>query len=248
MIPSQAGPVLMNSRVTYLGSVAIRLVLILTLIGLWILTHPEPSYACTCVPPDPPKEALAKSAVVFMGTAVSVREFERDDGLLRSTDPTTVEFNVRTVWKGTVSQPMFLTTRRWSESCGYPFVEGVTYVVYSRDGLTVSLCSRTRPFSEATDDLIELGQGQVPTSDTTTPKPEVSERQPVEPPTSTPVPSENQLPESPTSTAGMPEDQPAESPASGGCGRSTDTSDPSVVGLMAGIAWIALRRRSAGPP
>ena len=238
----------MNSRVTYFGSAAIRLAVLLPLIGFWILMHPEPSYACSCVPPDPPREALANSDVVFMGTVVSLREFERDDGLVSSADPTTVEFSVGTVWKGTVSQPMYLTTRRWSESCGYPFVEGVTYVVYSRDGLTVSLCSRTRPFSEATDDLIELGQGQVPTSDAITPKPGISERQPVEPPTTTPVPSENQLPVSPTSAADLPEDQPVESPASGGCGRSTDTSDLSVVGLVAGIAWIALRRRSAGPP
>ena len=238
----------MDSRVTYLGSMAIRLALIVPLIGLWIIMHPEPSYACSCVPPDPPKEALANSDVVFMGTVVSVREFERDDGLLSSTDPTTVEFSVRTVWKGTVSQPMFLTTRRWSESCGYPFLEGVTYVVYSRDGLTVSLCSRTRPFSEATDDLIELGQGQVPTSNATTPKPDSSERQPVEPATPTPVPFEDQLPASPTSIANSTAVQPVESSTSGGCGRSTHASDLSLVGLMAGIAWIALRRRPTGPP
>lgn len=248
MNPLRAGPVLMNSRASSLASVAIRLALILPLIGLWVLMHPEPSYACSCVPDAPPREALANSAVVFKGTVVSVREYERDDDLLSSTDPTTVEFDIQTVWKGTVSQPMFLTTRRWSESCGYPFVEGVTYVVYSRDGSTVSLCSRTRPLSEATDDLAELGPGQIPESDAATPKPETSERQRVEPATLTPVPSEDQLPVSPTSPANLPEEQPVEPPASSGCGRFTHTSDLSVVGLMAGIAWITLRRRSAGPP
>ena len=239
---------MMNLRVAYLGSVAIRLALILPLIGLWILMHPEPSYACTCVPSDPPREALANSAMVFMGTVVSVPVFEDDDGFSVGTDTVRIEFDVQTVWKGTVSQPMVLTTRRWSESCGYPFGEGATYVVYSRDGSTVSLCSRTRPFSEATEDLIELGPGQVPISDATTPKPEVSERQPVEPPTTLPFTSENLSPVAPTSTENSTEDQPVESPASGGCGRSAQTSDLSVVGLMAGIAWIALRRRSARPP
>lgn len=209
--------------------------------------HPEPGYACSCVPPDPPREALANSAMVFMGTAVSVPAFEDDDGFAVGTDTVRIEFDVQTVWKGTVSQPMVLTTRRWSESCGYPFVEGVTYVVYSRDGSTVSLCSRTRPFSEATEDLIELGPGQVPISGATASKPEVSERQPVEPAAPTPVPSENKLFVSPTATAISTEDQPVESPASGGCGRSTQTSDLSVVGLMTGIAWIALRRRSSDP-
>ena len=238
----------MKSRASCLASVAIRAALILPLIGLWILIHPEPSYACSCVEDGAPINELERSSAVFMGVAVSVRELERDDGLLSSTDPTTVEFDVQTVWKGAVSQPMVLTTRRWSESCGYPFVEGVTYVVYSRDGSTVSLCSRTRPFSEATEDLIELGPGQVPTSDTTTPKPETSERQLLVPPTVTPVPSENLSSESPTSPANLPEDQPVEPPASGGCGRSTLTSDLSVVGLMAGIALFVLRRRSTGPP
>ena len=238
---------MINSKASKFGSVAIRLALILPLIGLWFLMHPEPSYACSCVPDAPPREALANSAVVFKGIAVSVREYERDDGLLSSTDPTTVEFDVQTVWKGTISQPMVLTTRRGSESCGYPFVEGVTYVVYSRNGSTVSLCSRTRPVSEATVDLVELGPGQVPAADARTSKPDASDRQPVEPATPTPVPSKDQLSVSPTATASSTEDQPDESPASGGCGRSTQTSDLSAVGLMTGIAWIALRRRSAGP-
>ena len=238
----------MNSRVTYLGSVAIRLALPLLLIGLWILHAPRAELRMLVRSSRSTKGGTGESDVVFMGTVVSVREYERDDGLLSSTDPTTVEFSVRTVWKGTVSQPMFLTTRRWSESCGYPFLEGVTYVVYSRDGLTVSLCSRTRPFSEATDDLIELGPGQVPMSDATTPNPGISERRPGEPPTITPVPSENRLPEFSTSTASSTEDQPFESSASGGCGRSTHTSELPVVGMVAGIAWIALRRRPTGPP
>ena len=239
---------MMNSRVSQFGSGAIRLALILPLIGLWILMHPEPSYACSCVPPDSPREALANSAMVFMGTVVSVPVFEDDDGFSVGTDTVRIEFDVHTVWKGTVTRPMFLTTRRWSESCGYPFVEGVTYVVYSRDGSTVSLCSRTRPLSEATEDLIELGPGKVPASNATTPKPDISERQPVEPAAPTPVPSEKKLPVSPTATANATEDQPVESPASGGCGRSAHTSDLSVVGLMAGIALIVLRRRSSGPP
>ena len=239
---------MINSKVSNFGSVAIRLALILPLIGFWLLMHPEPSYACSCVPPDPPREALANSSVVFMGTAVSVPAFEDDDGFSEGTDTVRIEFDVQTVWKGTVSQPMFLTTRRWSESCGYPFVEGVTYVVYSRDGLTVSLCSRTGPFSEATEDLIELGQGSVPIYDETNPIPDVSERRPVEPPTTTPVPSKNQLPASPTSTANSTEDRPVDSTTNGGCGRSTHVSDLSVVGLMAGIVWIALRKRPAAPP
>lgn len=56
------------------------------------------------------------------------------------------------------------------------------------------------------------------------------------------------LPESLTSPAGLIEDRIVEAPSGGGCGLSTHTADLSVVGLMAGIVWGALRRRSAGPP
>lgn len=211
-LPLRTGPVLMNSKVSSFGSVAIRVALISPLIGAWIIVHPQPIYACSCVPPDPPADALAKSAVVFMGTAVSVREFERDDGLLSSADPTTVEFDVKTVWRGSVSQTVYLTTHRSDASCGFPFVEGVTYVVYSRDGLTISLCSRTRELSKATEDLAELGEGYMPAEDPAAPTP----------------------------------DPPGH--RSGGCGLSPHTSDISVIGLMAGIAWLALRRRRSDPP
>ena len=69
---------------------------------------------------------------------------------------------------------MFLTTAQLSASCGFTFVKGEEYVVYSRDGSTVSLCSRTRPLSEAQHDLVELGKGQVPTLVTTAPTPDSS--------------------------------------------------------------------------
>ena len=144
------------------GSLVIRVALIVPLISLSILLHPEQSYACSCVTPGSPSEEMATSAAVFMGRVVTVREFERDDGLISSTDPTTIEFAVSTVWKGPSYETMFLTTARWDGSCGFTFVESENYVVYSRNGSTVSLCSRTRSLSEAQHDLAELGKGQAP--------------------------------------------------------------------------------------
>ena len=91
-----------------------------------------------------------------MGQVISVRE--SDKGLLggSSVDPTTVEFDVGTVWKGSNYQTVYLTTARSGPSCGFTFVEGIEYIVYSRDGSTVSLCSRTRTRSEAAHDLAEM--------------------------------------------------------------------------------------------
>ena len=145
--------------------------LIVPLISFWILLHPEQSYACSCVTPGSTSEELATSAVVFVGRVVSVREFERDDGLIGSTDPTTIEFAVSTVWKGPSYETMYLTTARLGASCGFTFVEGEQYVVYSRNGSTVSLCSRTRSLSEAQHDLVELGKGQAPIPGSIAPTP-----------------------------------------------------------------------------
>ena len=153
------------------GSLVICAALIVPLISLWILLHPTQSYACSCVTPGSPSEEMANSAAVFMGRVVSVREFERNDGSWSSTDPTTIEFAVSTVWKGPSYETMFLTTARLDGSCGFTFVEGEKYVVYSRNGSTVSLCSRTRSLSEAQHDLTELGKGQAPIPVTIAPTP-----------------------------------------------------------------------------
>ena len=153
---------------------AMRIVLIVALIGLWSLANHKPAYACSCAPPGSPSEALANSNVVFVGKVVSVREFDRGDGTWGSMDPTTVEFDVTTVWKGPSYQTMYFTTPRSGPSCGFTFVEGVDYVVYSSNGSEVSRCSRTRSLSKATVDLEKLGEGRAPDKGKIAPTPEVS--------------------------------------------------------------------------
>ena len=153
------------------GSLVIRVAVIVPLISLWLLLHPEQSYACSCVTPGSPSEEMATSAAVFMGRVVSVREFEPNDGSWSSIDPTTVEFAVSTVWKGPSYETMFLTTARSGASCGFTFVEDEEYVVYSSNGSGVSLCSRTRSLSEAQHDLTELGKGRAPIPGTIAPTP-----------------------------------------------------------------------------
>ena len=143
------------------GSVAIRLVLIGPLVGLWFVMHPAPGYACSCLAPGSPSEELAESAAVFLGKVVSVRTIDRVDGNWKRQD-TLVEFSVRIVWQGPIWHTISLTTP-WSETtCGYTFAEGVEYVVYSHNGASVSLCSRTRPLARAATDLAELGKGHEP--------------------------------------------------------------------------------------
>ena len=136
-------------------SAVIRLALIATLAVISLATSPKRSYACYCVSPFSSSEALAKSATVFAGRIVSISDSERSY--------VTVAFDVSVVWKGSASQTVYLTTPRDDGSCGFTFVEGEEYLVYSKNGSQVFLCSRTSLLSEAAIDLAELGEGRPPT-------------------------------------------------------------------------------------
>ncbi len=158
-------------------TLTIRIALVLSIGGIWLFATATPSYACSCVPPASPSESLANSALVFQGRVSSVQELDRGDGTWGSLDPTTVAFEVSTVWKGPEHQTMYLTTAREGASCGFTFVDGEEYVVYSRDGSEVSLCSRTRNVSDAKADVEALGPGTTPRQGSVAPTPDVSEFQ-----------------------------------------------------------------------
>ena len=228
-----------------LRSIAIPLALIISLLAVWLLLQPERSYACSCIWPDSPSEELANSAAVFMGRVVSVREFERRDNTANSLDPTTTEFNVQTVWKGSNYGTMFLTTKRDGSSCGFRFREGETYVVYSHDGSTVNICSRTRRLSDAALDLAELGERRMPAEGTIAPTPVLSEywRRLSEAADDTTKEGEGDALAQSTVT---PSPVSSQNESGGGCGRSADRLDLSAIGLMVGFALLRLRKKPSG--
>ena len=213
----------------------IRVALLVPLIGLWFILHPERSYACICVPPlspdydDSPSGERARSAAVFMGKVVSIRDFEPDE---HDFAQSIIEFDVKTVWKGFAYQTMYLATRSGTGSCGYRFREGTEYVVYSHDGRSAWLCDRILGLWYAADDLAELGEGHVPRAGTIAPTP-VSYKDGTEGQVAT------QGTESPTPTS-------SKNRTGGGCGFSPSTIDISVMGLIVGIAWLGLRKRRSG--
>ncbi len=228
-----------------LRSIAIPLALIISLLAVWLLLQPERSYACSCIWPDSPSEELANSAAVFMGRVVSVREFERGDNSANSLDPTTVEFDVQTVWKGSNYSTMFLTTFRDESACGFQFREGETYVVYSHDGSTVNICNRTRRLSDAAPDLAELGERRMPAEGTIAPTPVLSEywRRLSEAADDTTEQGEGDALAQSTVT---PTPVSSQNESGGGCGRSADRPDISAIGLMVGFALLGLRKKPSG--
>lgn len=129
--------------------VGLRILLVVSMIGLWFVVTPASTYACSCAPPGTPVEALAESELVFRGTVTSIGPAD-EPGVLR------VDFDVATVWKGQRTETISLTTQQDTAACGYPFEERVEYVVYSWNGVDVARCSRTAPVEFAGEDLAAL--------------------------------------------------------------------------------------------
>ena len=176
-------------------------------------------------------EELAGAALVFSATVISVREDAPFMGIgaLPANGPTTVEFKVHVMWKGELPPSISLTTARYDASCGFTFLEGSRYIVYSRDGETVSLCSRTKLIQEADEDLAELGK----LDSSSWGPPSVSGARASSQSTSTISPPAISK-ETPTSPGG-------------GCGvaPSTDltTGDLALLGLLVGLIAVGRRKR-----
>ena len=124
----------------------LRILLVVSMLGLWFISSPTSTYACSCAPPGTPLEAVAESELVFRGTVTSIGP-SAEPGVFR------VDFDVETVWKGPRAEAISLTTQQDTAACGYPFEERVEYVVYSWNGVDVARCSRTAPVEFAGEDL-----------------------------------------------------------------------------------------------
>ncbi|MDY6877744.1 MAG: hypothetical protein SWK90_16300 [Chloroflexota bacterium] len=147
-----------------------KLVLALIIAASVLIVGPDRALACSCIPPGPPAEELAKSTAVFAGKVVAL---DVPTGpVISSADPVRVTFQVSTVWKGPVYNTLVVTTARGGASCGYEFKPGQEYLVYARGAetaLAVSLCSRTRLLSAAGEDLATLGEAVAPTTESPDP-------------------------------------------------------------------------------
>lgn len=132
--------------------VGLRILLVVSIVGLWFVVTPASTYACSCAAPGTPEEAMAESELVFLGTVTSIGPSD-EVGLLE------VDFDVATVWKGPEAETISLTTQQDTAACGYPFEERVEYVVYSWNGVDVARCSRTAPVEHAGEDLAAFATG-----------------------------------------------------------------------------------------
>ena len=189
------------------------LVLVVSTIAFSLLVNAEGINACECDESTSADERFSEASAVFLGRVVKIYfedwPFDIDSALVPPDEPLTVEFRVRSVWKGEVSEIMSVSTAR-SEPCGYPFGMHGDYLVYAdgeQGALEVLACGGTKRFDEAQEDLISLGEGDSPVS---------SERRVIKPAT-------------------------LDCFASAQSARNQLISWP--LGLIAGIAWVGLRKR-----
>jgi hypothetical protein len=135
---------------------------VLLVFGLLALL-PDCASACSCAyfggsPQQRAERMLDKSAAVFAGKVVDIERNQK--GPFGGVDK--VSFRVSEAWKGPERETLELTTQSQESACGYSFSEGREYLVDATGKMSVSLCSETKPLSEASEIVEALGNGESP--------------------------------------------------------------------------------------
>lgn len=123
--------------------------------------YPDVAAACSCVPSPVPCGSL-KGSTVFVGTVLSRSEASVEGPGPEARAGYAFEFAVGEAIAGITDPNVTVQTDTSTAACGYPFEVGETYLVYanrvSAGRYSASLCSRTRPLADASDDLVLLRQ------------------------------------------------------------------------------------------
>lgn len=120
--------------------------------------------ACSCAGKTSPCESFGRADAVFVGTVVSAREREQKKKTDSNNEidwaPVGYKFSVEQSYLGVAGTEIEVFTGRGGGDCGYTFKTGERYLVYAyRYGkeLSTGICTRTKPFSSASEDLAFLG-------------------------------------------------------------------------------------------
>jgi hypothetical protein len=134
----------------------VRLAAVSVAILPWLLSVAE---GCTCARGLTVCDEYARATAVFVGVVsdisrprLSLDESNRGEAFLGKV----VRFSVEQVYKGLESSEVSVQTGNGGGDCGYQFEAGKRYLVYcgSANGkLGTNICSRTKVFSEASEDL-----------------------------------------------------------------------------------------------
>lgn len=130
---------------------------------LALLTFVSPAaHACTCGGTGGPCESYGTAAAVFVGTAVNSYDIKLKESDPREAawTPRAFKFSVEQSYLGVDGTEIEVSTGRGGGDCGYDFKIGQRYLVYAqlyKNRLFTSICTRTRSFASANEDLAFLG-------------------------------------------------------------------------------------------
>ena len=130
----------------------------LVVITLSITCLTQNAFACSCIVPSAPLVELEKSDFVFSGKVKTIISFDSEYG-----QALLVSFEVKSKWKGDITEEVVLQTADNTAACGYPFKKGESYIVYGniyQNMMQTGLCTRTNLLDNAQEDLRDLDVGE----------------------------------------------------------------------------------------
>ena len=137
-----------------------RLMIALTMLTL---VSARDGLACECASSGPPGQNAFQADAVFAGTVRKITPALEDGialppGDTRISRILRVEFDAVLPFRGIQPSNVSVLTDTSGSTCGYRFKQGERYLVYATrnvrgTGLVTGICSRTRPPSEAAEDL-----------------------------------------------------------------------------------------------
>ncbi|SFI69852.1 hypothetical protein SAMN02799624_01774 [Paenibacillus sp. UNC496MF] len=133
--------------------------------GTWTAVRPATVHACSCAGATSLEAQLNRDTAVFTGKVVRLTAPAK--GIFQSSaDPVRVQFEVKTVWKGTLSAQATVYTALSSASCGYDdFQVNEDYLVFAHgqsNRLETGLCDGNKTLAAAQSELQALGAGYEP--------------------------------------------------------------------------------------
>ncbi len=158
-----------------IGTITVVTAAIIAVVMLSVFGN-ERTQVCSCWE-APPAIAFEGATMVFYGEVVEKREVA-SDWVEWSEHHYVIEFKVRQVWKGLVTETIYINTLPDSAGCGgYPWFEvGEEYFVYVSNYdheymPLVELCDRIVNSDRADEDFEALGDGLIPRPGTSAPTP-----------------------------------------------------------------------------
>ncbi|MEL6673829.1 MAG: hypothetical protein AAFR61_16605 [Bacteroidota bacterium] len=137
----------------------IRIFFILIGFSLWLpMPHAlgQTALDCSCQSDEPLPSQGKEPNIIFKGKVLDVTTNWISGGMKYS-------FAVEEQW-GKSTDRFLILTSPFAQKCGFPFEEGETYLVYAYKGFSIKtdICSATKPWAEAAEEVALLGPSTQP--------------------------------------------------------------------------------------